>query len=265
MQLEGKRVVLTGAASGVGRQLLAQLANYDLEIVAADRDAERLGESVRLPQNVRASINPFVCDLSTKHDTDDLFAHALATMNGVDLFIANAGFAYYERLQEADWQHIADIYNVNVFSPFYAVVRMAELNPDNPYTVVMTSSTVAHWGIPGYALYSSTKAALHRFADAYRGEMPANGNLMLVYPVGTRTDFYQQAGAPKPFPIQDPDVVARAIIRGILQNSAAVYPSVLWQFSSAINRVFPIVKPIAQWVYRRTLNRTELTQQRDNV
>lgn len=265
MQLDGKRVVLTGAASGVGRALLEALAYYDIEIVVADRDAERLGESVRLPQNIRASINPFVCDLSTKQDTDDLFAHALATMNGVDLFIANAGIAYYERLQEADWAHIADIYHINVFSPVYATVRMLELNPDNPFTVVMTASAMAHWGMAGYALYGSTKAALHRFADAYRQELPAHGHLMLVYPVGTRTDFYKQAGAPRPFPQQNADAVAQAIVRGIERDAPAVYPSFLWRFGAAIDRLFPVVKPLAQLLYRRLLGRTERTQKGDKV
>ena len=53
-------------------------------------------------------------------------------MGGIDIFIANAGFAYYEQLDEADWDHIASIYQTNVFSPFYAAVRMGELNRTTP-------------------------------------------------------------------------------------------------------------------------------------
>ncbi len=253
MQINGKRIVLTGAASGIGRALLALLAGYDAEIVAADRDAERLGESVRAPQNVRASINPFVCDLSSQTGTDELFAHAMATMNGIDIFIANAGFAYYEQLEEADWEHIASIYRVNVYSPVYTAVKMREVNPDNAYTMVITASTMAHWALPGYALYASTKGALHRFADAYRYELPANAHLMLVYPIGTRTSFFENAGAPVAYPNQQPEAVAHAIIKGILRNRREVYPSMLWRVGRVFNHILPVFKPLVQFVYLRQM------------
>jgi uncharacterized protein len=260
MQIDGKRIVLTGAASGIGRALLARLASYDAEIIAADRDAEGLGDSVRVPQNIRASVNPFVCDMSSQGGTDELFAHALATMSGIDIFIANAGFAYYEQLDEADWERIAEIYRVNVFSPLYTAVKMREVNPDNPYTVVITASTMAHWALPGYALYASTKGALHRFADAYRYELPANGNLMLVYPIGTRTHFFETAGAPLAFPNQLPEAVAHAIVSGILRDKHEVYPSLLWRLGSVLNHALPVFKPLVQRLYLRQMRRS-LTQQ----
>lgn len=258
MQIDGKRIVLTGAASGIGRALLVEFAQYDVEVVAADVDAERLGESVRTPTNVRASLNPFVCDLVSKGGTDELIAHALATMSGIDIFVANAGIAYYERLREPGWEHMTAIYNVNVFSPLYTAVRMSELNPDNPYTVVMTASTMAHWGLPGYSLYASTKSALDRFGDTYRYEMPAHGHLMLVYPIGTRTAFFERAGAPLAFPLQDPETVARAIVHGIEHDQRTVYPSFLWKLLYTLNRVFPIMKPLTQRYYLRALEQWEL-------
>lgn len=257
MQIDGKRIVLTGAASGIGRALLVELAQYNAEIIAADVDAEKLGESVRTPQNVRASLNPFVCDLISKNGTDELIAHALATLNGIDIFIANAGFTYYERLRDANWDRMADIYSVNVFSPLYTAVRMGELNPDNPYSVVMTASTMGHWGLPGYALYSSTKSALDRFADAYRYEMPPNGHLMLVYPIGTRTSFFARSGAPPPVPLQNPDTVARAVVRGIERNQRTVYPSLFWRIAAAFNHVIPVVKPLTQRYYLNMLEQWE--------
>lgn len=255
MKIDGKRIVLTGAASGIGRELLAQLARYDAEIVAADLNAEKLSESVRAPQNIRASLNPFVCDLSTQDGTDELFAHALATMNGIDIFIANAGFAYYEELKQAAWGHIANIYQTNVFSPFYAAIRMQEINQSNPYLAVITASTMAEWGIPGYALYASTKSAVDSFADTYRYEMPDNGRLMTVYPIGTRTNFFEQADAPLVYPLQTPQVVAAAIVRGIEQGKNRVYPSAAYRLASFINRFLPIIKPLVQHTYLRQLRR----------
>jgi uncharacterized protein len=260
MQVEGKRIVLTGAASGIGRELLRLLAYYDVEIIAADRDATGLGEAVRAPVNARASLNPFVCDLSTQAGTDQLFAHAMATLNGIDIFIANAGFAYYGRLGPADWDQITAIYSVNTFSPLYSTLKMAELNPDAPYLTVITASTMAHWGLAGYALYGSTKAALNRFAESYRAELPPNGRLMLVYPLGTRTRFFEQANAPLPFPIQSPQQVARAIVRGIERDADTVYPSRLWRIGYALNRIIPVLRPLIRYIYRRIFYNWEAEQ-----
>ncbi len=253
MQITGKRIVLTGAASGIGRALLHHLAYYDAEIIAADRDTAGLGEALRAPENMKASLTPFVCDLSSQSGTDELFAHALATLGGIDIFIANAGFAYYERLQDADWSRVVAIYNVNTFSPIYSAVKMAELNPDNRYLTVVTASTMAHWGMAGYALYSSTKAALHRFADAYRAEIPPNGQLMLVYPIATKTQFFDEANAPQIPPMQSAAAVASAVVRGIERDAQAVYPSLIWRISVFLNHLLPIFKPVAQGQYRDAL------------
>ncbi|MEL7236755.1 MAG: SDR family NAD(P)-dependent oxidoreductase, partial [Chloroflexota bacterium] len=223
-------------------------------------DAERLGESVRIPQNIRASVNPFVCDLSTQSGTDQLFAHALATMSGIDIFIANAGFAYYEEANDPDWEHLAAIYRVNVFSPFYSIMKMNQINPENPYLTVLTASTMAHWGLPGYALYASTKSALDRFAEAYRMEKPAHAHLMVVYPIGTRTGFFDQSGAPEPFPLQAPQQVARAVVRGIQRDRKAVYPSPAWIAVASLNRIIPVFKPLVQHINLRLFRKWQQDQ-----
>ena len=61
-------------------------------------------------------------------------------MGGIDLFIANAGFAYYEKIEKPDWDHLTRIYQLNVFSAIYATEKMQDLNKGRPYKVVMTAS-----------------------------------------------------------------------------------------------------------------------------
>ena len=161
MQIEGKRIVLTGAASGIGRAVLNLLAGYAVQVWAVDRDARGLAD---LPAG-RAQITPYVCDLGQPDAVDALFESACRVMGGVDLFIANAGFAYYERIEAADWEHIERIYRVNVFSPLYSLEKMRQLNAGRPYKVVITASAMGRLALPGYALYSSTKGTLHRFAE----------------------------------------------------------------------------------------------------
>lgn len=252
MQINGKRIVLTGAASGIGRELLMLLAGYDAEIVAVDVNREQLAESIRAPQGARASLMPFVCDLSTQTGTDEVFDYALGAMKGIDIFIANAGFARYGRYTQPDWADMQRMYAVNVFSPVYTAAKMANINPQNPYLMVMTASSMGIWAMAGYSIYASTKGALHRFADAYRYEMPAHGRLMMVYPIGTRTAFFKTAEAPPAYPLQDASAVAKAMLRGILTDQRDVYPSWSWRISAVVNHVLPI-KWAAQRIYVQML------------
>ena len=244
MQIDGKKIVLTGAASGIGRALLEKLSAYPVQVLAVDRDSSGLGEA---RTQGRMQVIPHVCDLGQPEAVDGLFAHALRELGGVDLFIANAGFAYYEQIQAADWEHLERLYRVNVFSPLYAAEKMRELNLGRPYKVVITASAMSFLGVPGYALYSSSKAALHRFAEAYRFELEDPRSLVLVYPIATRTSFF--GGAPQPWPSQPPERVAQAILTGIQREQKSIYPSTFFRIFLWI----PGLPQLEQWLEARRL------------
>lgn len=103
MEINKTNIVLTGAASGIGLAILKELLQFDCKIIAADRDAEPL-EKVALSCIDR--IIPFVGNLSSPDQVDQLFGFALKSLGSIDIFIANAGFAYYEQLKEPDWAHL---------------------------------------------------------------------------------------------------------------------------------------------------------------
>ena len=145
-------------------------------------------------------------------------------------------------IRQADWGHLERIYKVNVISTLYCVEKMQMLNEGRPYKVVVTASAMAHIAIPGYAIYASTKAALHRFTDAYRWQLDDPRKIMLVYPISTRTGFFQAAGTnvPIPWPCQSPHAVARSILRGIRRDSRRVYPSTIFRCVQFLDRFLPM-------------------------
>jgi short-subunit dehydrogenase len=245
--LTAQRIVVTGAAGGIGRALVAALreAVPDARIAAADRDAAALEHAWAEDRH----IIPITADVSTPEGNDALFAAADAALGGIDLFIANAGFAYYERYDKADWARLEAICRVNVLAPLYALARMRErARPGQPYTVVFTASAMAHVGVPGYAVYAGTKAALDRFAEAYRYERAPGERLMLVYPIGTRTGFFARAAdrpAPSDVPLmptQSPEEVAAAVVRGLQRGAHAVYPSRTFRFLLAVRGIVPVLR-----------------------
>lgn len=250
MDIHNKRIILTGAASGIGAALLTQLATYNAQIVAVDVNP------LDIP-TATDNIHAYTADLTQPQQIDALFAFALEKMGGVDIFIANAGFAYYEKIGAPDWDHIERIYRLNVFSPIYTLQKMRAINPTNPYCVIMTASAMAKWALPGYALYSSTKAALDSFADAYRFELESNGRLMLVYPIATRTNFFKAASnsTPVPWPTQSAETVAHAIIKGIERDKNAVYPSALFHNVWRLGHILPGLKGFYQIMQNQSFQR----------
>ena len=251
MDLAGSRVVVTGAASGIGRALLHELEPFAVGGLAVDRDAAGLRAALaELPG--RARWQELVCDVGSDAGVETVLAR-VAALSGVDVFFANAGFAYYERFGATEWEHAEAIFRVNVLSPLVTLARLEARAAGRPFTFVITGSSMGRLGLPGYALYSATKAAIDQFAAALAHEGPRVGRLMVVYPIATRTGFFDTAGATDsiPWPAQEPEVVARAIIRGVRRDSRRVYPSRLfWALDT-------LARPILGLYRRREAQRFE--------
>lgn len=245
MKLDGQVIVLTGAASGIGKALFAILASHNLKLAAVDLS---FPDEFRKPTTT-AEIVLLPYDLSQASEIDQLFDEILRLWGRIDVFVANAGFAYYEKLEKANWEHIEKIYQINTFSPIYSLLKMKELNKDRDFYVCITASAMAKMGLAGYALYSSTKAALDRFADSYWQEQPGENHLGLAYPIATRTAFFNRAGnnAPVYFPSQTAEQVARSIYKGILRRKKKIYPSLLFK----ISHLFGLLQEYCNKLYQK--------------
>ena len=90
MKLENRRIILTGAASGIGRALLEALCQIPCHILAADRNGPALADSLAALEGCPAQLSGLEVDLSNSAGVDALFDEAQARMNGVDICIANA-------------------------------------------------------------------------------------------------------------------------------------------------------------------------------
>jgi short-subunit dehydrogenase len=235
MNWENKNIVVTGASSGIGLELVKGFLSKGCRVVAAGRTFNK--NSLGLE-----GLYQFQGNLSTPEGVENLFAYALQKLGSIDAFVANAGFAYYEKLSEADWEHISSIFNINYKSVVYSAQKMKQIKGSKPFNFVTTSSGMAILPLPGYALYSSTKAALKGFAEAYRWELDKEQYFQVVYPIATRTKFFKNAGdSPLPWPSQEARIVAQSILKGIRKNHSSIHPSKLFYSLTLLNKVFPVI------------------------
>lgn len=237
--ITNKKIVLTGANSGIGLEVLKLLVQGNNTVFAVDVNTDTLegmaNDNVIIHQ----------ADVSTQEAVDRIFECALEAMGNIDVFYANAGFSYYEEMNYSDWNRIRAIFETNVFSPIYSYQKYAEYLNGRDGIFAITVSAIGQIAIPGFTLYSASKFAMNGFQEGLRLELPKNIQLTCLYPVATDTNFFKAANKidfKKPFPVQQPDVVAKKMVEGIENGKKRVLPCVPFGISQVLMTLCPPIK-----------------------
>ncbi len=236
MDLRGKRVVVTGASSGIGYLLAKRLIDAGARVIGVGRSAESLR------QKFGSRIHTIVCDVSDPAQIDAMIEEAEQVLGGIDIFVSNAGFAYYGPIGAPDWQKDSYIFATNVTAPIYILQKLT-YQRRRPLVFMLTISGLGKMLLPGFSIYCSTKFALDGFIRAYRLEKPAHVKVIPVYPVATFTDFWRRAGGkdtPMPFPWHPAGYVAWCMEMALRLGLPSVYPSPIYIIRCLLVRVLPV-------------------------
>lgn len=237
MDLKGKRIVVTGASSGIGLALTRRLARAGARVVGVSRNPEEI-KSALGGLGVRA----VGCDVSDPAQIDVMLKEAADILGGIDIFVSNAGFAYYGTIGPPDWGKNEKIFKTNVLAPIYILQKLAQ-DRTEPLTYMLTISALGKMVLPGFALYDATKFALDGFVRTYRMEKPKNIRIIPVYPVATlQTGFFKKANddTPIPVPPQPVYVVAFCMEQGLRLGCRSVYTSIVFLARCLLVRVLPV-------------------------
>lgn len=239
--ITNKKIVLTGATMGIGYEVLKLLyKGTGNEILAVARHVDKL---VGFADNVI----PFQCDVSSKEGVDSIFEEAERRFGKIDIFYCNAGYSYYEEFNYTDWDRVKRLYETNTLSLIYTYAKYIKHLDGRKGTLAYTLSAMGQMAMPGYAIYGSSKFAMHGFQQGIRLEMPKNLQLTCLYPVATESNFFKAANTiefEKPFPMQKPEVVARKMVKGIEKGKKSVSPCALFGFSKLLMGIFPPARTI---------------------
>ena len=251
--ITGKKIVITGASSGIGKAILTLLAQGEgNRIIAAARKVDSLAE-------FGSSVIPFSCDLSGQAGVDALFEKIAAEFGKADIFFCNAGAPYYEKYDYEDWGRVSRIFELNTVSHIYTYSKYLHQLDGSEGRLVYTISAMGEMATPGFALYASSKFAMKGFQEAIRYECPKNLKLTCVYPVSTNTNFFSVATdggtMSKPFPVQSPEDVAEAVVKGVEAGKKQIYPCAIFRPSKALMTAVPPVKTVYMAVEKNRLNK----------
>ncbi|MHC4990399.1 MAG: SDR family NAD(P)-dependent oxidoreductase, partial [Planctomycetota bacterium] len=172
-ELTDKTIVITGASSGIGAATAIACAEAGMDVVLSARRSERLEDvagEVRQRGRRAEIVAGDVCDpgMSVR-----LLDHANEVLGGFYAVFANAGYGLEKHVIDVPHDELRRVFDVN----FFASVELAQeaarrlVDREEPGHLLMCSSCLAKFTMPGYSAYSATKAAQNHVCRAMRLEL----------------------------------------------------------------------------------------------
>lgn len=192
-----KSILVTGASSGIGRELTKQLANKGARLLVTARRHEllsSLAEEVR-KQRPTAEIQFLSGDITDTDFRASLIAHAREHWGRLDGIVNNAGVGAMGRFADSTPETLRQVMEVNFFAPV-ELIRLALplLQLGQQPIIVNMGSVLGHRAVPLKSEYCASKFALHGLSDALRAELATLGiDLTMISPSTTDSDFFDHA------------------------------------------------------------------------
>lgn len=250
MQLSGKRALVTGASSGIGRAIAVALAKEGVRLAIA---ARRVAALTSLADEIEKSggVRPVVlaADLSKRGEAEDLARRATAALGGVDLLVNNAGLGIGgTQVVIGDGDLARELFETNYWTPLAltrALVPAMRARGDGAVVNVSSVASLTPFPLTGH--YASSKAALSLASDVLRTELRGSGvSVLLVLPGPVETpmlaELKQLRGVPlERMPRGDTATLARKVVSSLRKRrESLVYPGAL-----SLARHLPT---LAKWV-----------------
>ncbi|WP_231978249.1 SDR family NAD(P)-dependent oxidoreductase [Mycobacterium sp. E3298] len=183
--MAGSTALVTGATSGIGREIALQLAERGVEVIVHGRSAERGAKTVRDIENAGGTARFVAADLNNADDVRRLAAEA----GPVDILINNAGIYEFGATVETDDAAFDEHVNVNLRAPYILVQQLVPWMIERGAGSVVSVSTVAA-SVPasGAGIYGATKAGLELLTRVWADEFGPSGvrvNAVSVGPTDT--------------------------------------------------------------------------------
>jgi all-trans-retinol dehydrogenase (NAD+) len=243
--VRNSRVLITGAASGIGRLLALRLAESGARLVLWDIDRAGLEQARSELAAAGHEVDTYACDLSDREEIAAVAAKTLAESGPIDILINNAGIVSGKALLDLSDEEIERTFEVNTLALFWTVRAFlpSMLDQDRGH-VVTIASAAGLAGAPKLTDYSSSKFAAFGFDESLRLELKKLGSdvkTTIVCPYYIDTGMFD--GVKTRFswllPILQPDTVVSRIVRAIEKNRRRlVMPWFI--YSSWLSRLMPV-------------------------
>jgi len=157
-RFEGKRVIVTGGANGIGRAVVARFAAEGASVVFTDIAAAAAEATARrISDETGASVYPFIANVSIKSDNLACVRFALDKMGGVDILVNNAGIYYEDHFEDITEERWDAIMNVDLKGTFLMTQALVPHFKEQRSGIIVNMASTN--GLAGEIYYSHYNAA----------------------------------------------------------------------------------------------------------
>lgn len=233
MKVQGKVWVVTGAGSGMGRELALQLLRRGARVAAVDRAAEALTD-LAATSSAAGRLSTHVVDITDRAQVDALPEAVLAAHGAVDGLVNNAGIIQpFVPVADLDEATVRRVMEVNFFGPLHLTqVFLPHLLTRPEAHLANVSSMGGFFPFPGQTVYGASKAAVKLLTEGLYAELVGTPvRVTLIYPGAVETQITENSGVDQPQPAKQGAKVpmtsapkaAQIMIDGIEQDRLHVF------------------------------------------
>jgi NAD(P)-dependent dehydrogenase (short-subunit alcohol dehydrogenase family) len=205
MRLQNKIAVITGGNSGIGLATAKEFKAHGARIIIIGRNAEAVAKAAK---EIGGDTLGITADVSSVADIDRAFQMISKKVGRIDVLFVNAGIAKFAPVAESDEAMFDEINDANVKGAYFTVRSALPLLNEGA-SVIFTSSSVVHFGMPGASIYAAGKAALNSLAKTLAIELADKKiRVNVVSPGPIATPIFGKLGLPK----EAVDQMARGIL-----------------------------------------------------
>ncbi|MFD1738038.1 SDR family oxidoreductase [Bacillus salitolerans] len=248
--LNGKNVLITGAAGGLGTELCVAFGTRGATIIALDLDLDRLQALQFLLQEKDIQCGIFVLDITNKEQCKKTIDEIEKIHDSIDVVVHNAGVSHRSPFIDTKLDVLENVLAVNVNGPVNVTHYTLQQIIKNKGTYVAISSVAGFAPLFGRTGYAASKHALHGFFETLRSEVEDLGvKVLLVYPSFIQTGLVQNAlgGDGKKVSqslqtignVLTPAYVSECIVKGVLKQKKRLYISPVSKVSLWMSRIAP--------------------------
>lgn len=245
MKLKNKKIVITGAAGGIGSEVAKKLANQKNELVLVGRNKIELNKLADQINQKDGKATIIVTDLLNSEMRDNLGQQIENQVGQIDVLINAAGMMSFRTFAEEDASKIEQIMQLNSIVPMLLTRQLLPaMIETGAGKIVNVGSTFGSIAFSCFASYSASKFALRGFSEALRRELKGTGvSVSYIAPRAVKTPFNSKAvykmAEVTGMNMDEPQWVAEQIVKSINKDAKDVYLGFPEKLFVRINAILP--------------------------
>ena len=193
IHLKGKVAIVTGSSRGIGAEIAYTLAAAGAKVVINYNGSKESAEEVAKNISDKGGSAVIIqADVSKASEAAQLFDQAVEHFGQVDILINNAGIMMNSLIKDVSDEDFTKMFDVNVKGVFNMMKQASTKLAENG-SIVNFSSSTTRLMMPGYGIYSATKAAVEQMSRVFSKEIGERGiNVNSILPGGTNTELFKE-------------------------------------------------------------------------